>query len=160
LLRAPRINLGDKLTLSTLISEITQIPEDVVRSPSALSFASVANRMSWASERQTTRIEDVAYSLLGIFNVNMPLLYGEGKKAFIRLQEEILKESDDQSIFAWVSEEATDPKGLQFQGVLADSPSRFASLGNIIPIPSRPERQPYSMTNRASVLSFHFGTQL
>jgi hypothetical protein len=43
-------------------------------------------RMSWAADRETTRIEDLAYYLLGIFGVNMPLLYGEGKKAFLRLQ--------------------------------------------------------------------------
>jgi hypothetical protein len=57
--------------------------------------------MSWASKRVTTRPEDVAYCLLGIFGINMPLLYGEGDKAFLRLQEEIIKTSDDHSIFAW-----------------------------------------------------------
>lgn len=56
--------------------------------------------MSFASRRVTTRIEDRAYSLFGIFDVNMPLIYGEGKKAFLRLQEEIIKNSDDESIFA------------------------------------------------------------
>ena len=56
--------------------------------------------------RQTTREEDIAYSLLGLFDVNMPLLYGEGSvKAFLRLQEEIMKLTEDQSIFAWVSDE-------------------------------------------------------
>ena len=63
--------------------------------------ASVAQRMSWASKRKTTREEDMAYCLLGIFGVNMPLIYGEGEMAFIRLQEEIIKRFDDQSIFAW-----------------------------------------------------------
>lgn len=57
--------------------------------------------MSWASHREATRVEDAAYALLGIFYVNMPLLYGEGSMAFIRLQEEIFKRSGDQSIFAW-----------------------------------------------------------
>lgn len=55
--------------------------------------------MSWASGRVTTREEDIAYCLLGIFDVNMPLLYGEGGKAFMRLQEEIIKRSNDLSIF-------------------------------------------------------------
>ena len=50
---------------------------------------SVADRMGWASRRQTTRTEDIAYCLLGIFDVHMPLLYGEGEKAFVRLQEEM-----------------------------------------------------------------------
>ncbi|KAK0753664.1 hypothetical protein B0T18DRAFT_397521 [Schizothecium vesticola] len=57
--------------------------------------------MSWAAGRQTSRVEDVAYSLLGLFDINMPLLYGEGDKAFLRLQEEVIKVSTDQSIFAW-----------------------------------------------------------
>jgi hypothetical protein len=56
--------------------------------------------MSWASNRETKRFEDIAYSLLGILDINMPLLYGEGVKAFQRLQEEIMKRSDDHSILA------------------------------------------------------------
>lgn len=66
-----------------------------------LSKASIAKRMYWAAGRVTTKVEDMAYSLLGLFDINMPLLYGEGAKAFFRLQEEILKETDDQSLFAW-----------------------------------------------------------
>ncbi|KAB5545471.1 heterokaryon incompatibility protein-domain-containing protein [Coniochaeta sp. 2T2.1] len=62
----------------------------------------IAQRMSWASRRETTPKEDIAYSLLGIFGVSMPLIYGEGGiKAFVRLQEEIMKDSSDQSIFAF-----------------------------------------------------------
>jgi hypothetical protein len=66
-----------------------------------LNSFSVAERMSWAATRKTTRIEDMAYCLLGIFGVNMPLIYGEGIKAFLRLQEEIIKISLDHSIFVW-----------------------------------------------------------
>ncbi|KAI4219834.1 MAG: hypothetical protein L6R40_008710, partial [Gallowayella cf. fulva] len=80
--------------------------------------ASVPTRMSWASKRQTTRIEDMAYCLLGIFDVNMPLLYGEGRKAFKRLQHEIIKQTDDESIFAWTAD-------LTMTGVLAHSPTNF-----------------------------------
>ncbi|KAK1973549.1 hypothetical protein LZ30DRAFT_538061, partial [Colletotrichum cereale] len=55
-----------------------------------------------AANRYTTRAEDKAYCLMGIFDVNMPLIYGEGKKSFLRLQQEILKaHSDDQTLFAW-----------------------------------------------------------
>lgn len=57
--------------------------------------------MSWASHRTTTRVEDRAYSLLGIFDINMPLLHSEGPKAFRRLQEEIIRTSNDPSIFAF-----------------------------------------------------------
>lgn len=84
-----------------------------------LGSCSVARRLSWAATRYTTRVEDVAYSLMGLFGVNMPLLYGEGGRAFFRLQQEIMKTSDDQSILAF-----TQPVG---HGLLADSPQRFAN---------------------------------
>lgn len=140
--------LGDRTDLSKLVSKRTRIPEDIVENPSRVRYASIASRMSWAAGRQTTRIEDVAYSLLGIFNVNIPLLYGEGKKAFIRLQEEILRESDDQTIFAWEYDEGDCPEGYWFPGPLADSPARFAQSGDIIPLPNNAEREPYTMTNK------------
>ncbi len=93
--------LGTKTELVKLISDITTIDRDILLSGNiGRSTVSVARRMSWAARRITTRVEDRAYSLLGIFDVNMPLLYGEGYKAFIRLQEEILKQTDDESIFA------------------------------------------------------------
>lgn len=76
--------------------------------------------MSWASERLTSRVEDIAYSLMGLFNVFMPMLYGEGDRAFIRLQEEIMKQSEDYTIFAWKSKGSKSRRGL-----LADSPSEF-----------------------------------
>ena len=57
--------------------------------------------MSWASGRVTSRIEDRAYSLLGIFDINMPLIHGEGENAFRRLLLEILRSTDDESIFVW-----------------------------------------------------------
>lgn len=146
--------LGDRMDLSILVSMRTNIPKEVIRNPSYMTSISIASRMSWASDRRTTRVEDEAYSLLGIFNVNMPLLYGEGNKAFIRLQEEILKGSDDQSIFAWEWIEK-DPFGRvapdeysRFLGALADSPAKFKNSGNIIALPSTVEREPYTMTNK------------
>ena len=62
---------------------------------------SVATRMSWTAQRTTTRLEDAAYSLLGLFDVNMPLLYGEGQNDFQRLQHEIIRKSTDQSILTF-----------------------------------------------------------
>src|SRR5438046_10174986 len=59
-------------------------------------------------------------------NINMPMLYGEGKKAFIRLQEEIMKVSDDHSLFAWKSSN-------NHGGLLATSPAAFFNSGQIIP---------------------------
>jgi len=72
--------------------------------------------MCWAAGRNTTREEDKAYCLLGIFDVNMPMIYGEGSGAFIRLQEEILRRTSDLSIFAWQSSN-TD---TQYRGILAE----------------------------------------
>ncbi|RYP41740.1 hypothetical protein DL767_000756 [Monosporascus sp. MG133] len=94
------MRLGTRISLAHEIADITSIGKDYLTGKN-LHSASVATRMSWAATRQTTREEDKAYSLLGIFDINMPLLYGEGGKAFLRLQEEIIKVSTDQSIFAW-----------------------------------------------------------
>lgn len=94
--------LGTKKTLATILRQETGIPEVILRKPHRLSSQSVAQRMSWASDRETTRDEDHAYCLLGLFGVNMPMLYGEGKRrAFLRLQEEIIRRTDDHSLFAW-----------------------------------------------------------
>ncbi|KAF2247258.1 HET-domain-containing protein, partial [Trematosphaeria pertusa] len=93
--------IGSKFELAAVISKKTGIDKETLREPEQMYLRSVAQRMSWASTRQATRIEDTAYSLLGIFDINMPLLYGEGKNAFVRLQQEILRNSSDQSLFAW-----------------------------------------------------------
>jgi len=85
--------VGNKTSLERHICEITGIPVNALRG-SPLSDFSVTERMSWAASRETYRQEDIAYSLLGIFNVNMPLIYSEGKeKALQRLREEIEKAS-------------------------------------------------------------------
>ncbi|KAI0752920.1 heterokaryon incompatibility protein-domain-containing protein, partial [Daedaleopsis nitida] len=94
-------SLGTKQGLAKVIEEITGIASEVVTHAIPLTSASVARRMSWASRRATTRKEDEAYALMGLFGVNMPVMYGEGALAFIRLQEEILKILPDQTIFAW-----------------------------------------------------------
>ncbi|KAK4198331.1 heterokaryon incompatibility protein-domain-containing protein [Triangularia verruculosa] len=90
---------------------------------------SIASRMRWAAGRQTTRVEDIAYCLLGIFDVNMPLLYGEGKKAFIRLQEQILLQGEDQSVFAWYMDKSEETPPDALFGLLADCPDRFLASG-------------------------------
>ncbi|KAK2589575.1 hypothetical protein QQS21_012744 [Conoideocrella luteorostrata] len=92
--------LGTKAGLKTTIMEITHIDMSMLEDGDPDAF-SVTKRMSWASKRTTTRRGDRAYSLLGLFGINMPMVYGEGNRAFLRLQEEIMKHSDDQSIFAW-----------------------------------------------------------
>lgn len=87
-----------------------------------LSTYCTAERISWAVKRRTTRGEDRAYSLMGLFNIHMPVLYGEGEtRAFRRLQEEIIRTSFDQSIFVWRGD-------YQGSGLLARSPSDFANI--------------------------------
>ncbi|KAI0430790.1 hypothetical protein F5Y09DRAFT_306881 [Xylaria sp. FL1042] len=116
-----------------VLSQITGIPATVFDAREVnLGEFSVAQRMSWASARNCTKVEDRAYSLLGIFNVNMPLLYGEGKKAFSRLQEEIIKQLDDHSIFAWTVTE-DDSRFLEPSDILAESPMDFARSSTMVP---------------------------
>jgi hypothetical protein len=126
-----------------MLAKSTGIDSATLRNSRSLSSVNVGRRMSWAAHRKTTRVEDTAYCLMGLFDVNMPLLYGEGEKAFIRLQEEIIKESDDQSIFAW---EAEDHPNVPTLGILAAHPSAFKDTGDINAYPGY--GQPYMMTNR------------
>lgn len=92
--------LGTRASLATYV-ELASGIERILLLTRRFDGVSVAKKMSWASRRVTTRLEDEAYCLMGMFNVNMPAIYGEGRRAFIRLQEEILKQTNDHSIFAW-----------------------------------------------------------
>ncbi|TGJ81038.1 hypothetical protein E0Z10_g7717 [Xylaria hypoxylon] len=114
---------GTKLGWKSLISEVTGIDSTVLHDPEGLASIPVGRRMSWAAKRNTTRQEDLAYCLFGIFDVNMPLIYGEGPKAFTRLQEEIAKQTCDLSLFAW-RQDGPDPP---YRGILANSPAEFAN---------------------------------
>ncbi|KAJ2897679.1 hypothetical protein MKZ38_004504 [Zalerion maritima] len=120
--------LGERDNWRSEIVRITGIDLVVLSGECDLSEVSVARKMFWAARRNTTRVEDGAYCLIGLFDVNMPLIYGEGKKAFFRLQEEILKRSTDQSIFAW-----TMPDYESRYGLLADSPAAFDASGRLVP---------------------------
>lgn len=83
--------LGDKRSLEISIHEITGIPVEVLRGKH-LTQVSIEERMQWAAKRTAKRKEDEAYSLLGIFGLHIPLIYGEGREnARIRLEEEINK---------------------------------------------------------------------
>lgn len=93
--------IGTKASLAGIIEAVTGIERDVLLHVRPLHTVSVARRMSWASQRRTTRVEDEAYCLMGIFGVRLPVIYGEGTQAFIRLQEEIMRRVPDQSLFSW-----------------------------------------------------------
>jgi hypothetical protein len=121
--------LGTRKSLVHHISDITGIKQSYLMHDFR-SVPSVAHRMSWLSRRSTTRVEDMAYCMLGIFDINMPLLYGEGDKAFIRLQEEILKNSTDQTIFCWIWDSDTPDDWIS---MLAPSPRNFADSARYSP---------------------------
>ncbi|KAH6997978.1 heterokaryon incompatibility protein-domain-containing protein [Ilyonectria sp. MPI-CAGE-AT-0026] len=125
--------LGTRDSLKKDIQEATRIPEEMLEVTSQSKWSrdrklrqlSIAERMNWAAKRETTRSEDIAYCLLGLFDIHMPLLYGEGQKnAFKRLQEEIIKSTDDESIYAWCLPRHLS-EGQDFWGLLADSPAAF-----------------------------------
>ncbi|KAL7906517.1 heterokaryon incompatibility domain-containing protein [Trichoderma velutinum] len=118
--------IGRKTELSGILEQITGIPHAILIGNERLDQISVANRMNWAAKRETTREEDVAYCLMGIFDVNMPMMYGEGKKAFTRLQEEILRQTEDDSLFAWRASEESAAEA-PYRGLFASSPQEFAS---------------------------------
>lgn len=155
--------LSERHEVVDLITQITGINQIFLSTPpdangsnksrgnvlqSRLHSASIAEKMSWASKRETTRIEDTAYSLLGIFGINMPLLYGEGVNAFLRLQEEIMKRSDDQTLLAW-SHQDDDPEDL---GVLATSPAAFSECREFVACDVGTLTPPFQITNKGLVI--------
>ena len=108
-------------------------------------------KMSWASNRTTIRIEDQAYCLISLLRVNIPPLYKEGIKAFQRLQLELLKITDDESIFAWQYQILRTGNASHYTytpSLLADSPAAFRESGNIIQSAFDIQRPPFLMTNK------------
>ncbi|KAI7154714.1 hypothetical protein KC349_g7479 [Hortaea werneckii] len=148
--------LGTKDSLADVISRRTQIRPRILRMRSGIQDCSISERMSWAAGRETTRREDAAYCLMGLFSVNMPLLYGEGKKAFQRLQEEIMRHSDDQSLFAWINCDCTSDTETP-HGLLACSATAFGfhEASSTVPYKSKRGRTPYAMTNRGLQITLH-----
>ena len=148
--------IGSRADWADEISMVTNITRKVLLGD--YMSCNVATKFSWASQRQTTRKEDEAYCLLGLFEVNLPLLYGEDSRAFTRLQEEIIKNSYDESIFAWEGRlgeiesmdvgEDTSPVNTS---LLAPSPHCFTnpSINLCTPL-TRPQCSPreFHMSNR------------
>lgn len=142
---------GTRGMLSAEISAATGITQEHL---DVWSGACIATKMSWVSRRVTSRVEDLAYCMLGLFDVNMPLLYGEGEKAFVRLQLEIIKKSDDESIFAWT----TNTSSQAFVGMLAPRPDCFAQSADIRIHPHLlKKRFPYAMTNQGLEFQAPYG---
>ncbi|KAI1329208.1 HET-domain-containing protein [Xylariaceae sp. FL0255] len=156
--------VGNKITLSRELQSKTGIPHGILTYQghgARVGDASISCRMSWFGGRETTKGEDAAYCLMGLFGVNMPLLYGEGgERAFRRLQEEILKYSDDHTLFAWVDPDATDdgtsPSSPGY-GLLARRPACFRDMGKyshqVMTTGLASSAEPYSLTNKGLSIS-------
>jgi hypothetical protein len=136
--------ISNKRLLAEQVHIITRIPTDMITFKTGLYHYSIAQRMNWASKRTTTKIEDIAYCLLGIFEVNMPLLYGEGGNAFLRLQEEIIRRSDDQSFLVWRSVFDEGLAASQSSFLLAFSPASFFEEDTTV---TQIGNQPFSFNN-------------
>ncbi|KAI1324210.1 heterokaryon incompatibility protein-domain-containing protein [Xylariaceae sp. FL0255] len=147
--------IGSRTELHSHLAEVTGIGRQYIKGCN-LNEASIAQRMSWVARRNTSREEDMAYCLLGIFDVNMPLLYGEGMKAFRRLQEILAHEYyKDHTLYAWGELVSSLPGEIVYDdvrewkppkhgprrpdrrsyGLLAESPKDFQYSGNIISSP-------------------------
>ena len=118
--------IGDKKSLAHILERITRVPEHILANGLERNRLCVAKIISWAAKRKTGREEDRAYSLMGLLGVNLPMLYGEGKKAFHRLQMEIVRTSDDQSIFAWGHN-----SNVRIGSILADDPDDFEGCSDM-----------------------------
>lgn len=139
---------GSKSSLTQQLAKITGIDIKYLQGLEDITTASVSCRMSWASKRRTTRRENIAYCLLGLFDINMPLLYGEGAGAFQRLQEEIIGKSSDETIFAWTKDD-NGPSSL-----LAESPECFWDGAFFVPYYMQTKAPPCRITSVGIVVYF------
>jgi hypothetical protein len=141
---------SDEYKFIQKLSNITRIDFDCLIERDTIHQKSAAQRMGWASQRETKRLEDRAYSLMGIFNINMPIIYGEGPaKAMKRLQLEILQQTPDQTLFAWGKEKSTNTNPVR-TGFLARSPDDFQDCNFFntgVPLKLSPEILSFSVTN-------------
>ncbi|KAL1941408.1 hypothetical protein VTO73DRAFT_7225 [Trametes versicolor] len=126
--------LGEKRDLASLLEEITGIDVDVLTFHRPLSDISVARRLSWASRRETSRPEDMAYCLMGLFDIHMPILYGEGDAAFGRLQEAILQKIRDHTLLAWEFPDTRRPSSPPSPWPFAPSPATFAGASRLVSV--------------------------
>lgn len=138
-------SLASKKELSVFVSSITGIDELVLQGKNKLSDYSIAQRMSWAAHRNATRIEDQAYSLMGIFDANMSMLYGEGERAFERLCETIIQYTDDETIFAWSIDETISRRS---SGLLAPSPYYYKECHDMRFVRLYQRDDPFTLTSR------------
>ncbi|KAG6331200.1 hypothetical protein ID866_7890 [Astraeus odoratus] len=151
--------VGTKESLASTLEQITRIPRKILTKglpgygdeyrPTA------AQMMSWMADRETTKREDQAYALIGLFDVFLPIVYGEREKAFHRLQLKILEEHQDYSVFAWTSSMLNEP---WHGSLLADHPSYFKDCSKLVRLgdiyeeldSGRPFQEAISITQRTA----------
>ena len=146
--------IGNRRDHAATLSKITRVPQillDQTDGPGASRTLTdtfgVAQIMSWAADRETRMPEDRAYSLVGLFGVSLPALYGiGGQEAFQILQDTIIKQYRDQSILSW--------SGQANGNVLAESPSDFQKCFDVVPWrpsswPGSPPRPPFQMVQES-----------
>ncbi|RBQ67928.1 hypothetical protein FVER14953_21114 [Fusarium verticillioides] len=122
--------------------------------PTDFASCSTAMRFSWASGRETTVEEDESYSLLGLFGISLPLIYGEGgRQAFNRLQRQLIHVYHDDSVFAWKSSQPNPKPGV---GILARSVKDFRHASKVI---AGQYGNAYSMTNRGLEITSKYWRQ-
>jgi hypothetical protein len=132
--------IEDFADFNAVVAGVTGIDALALEYRGMLSSFPVAERMCWAAKRQTTRSEDMAYSLMGLFDVSMPVIYGEGaRKSFRRLQNEIMQTSFDQTLFAWRG-------NYESSGLLATSPADFENTPHLA-LWQPYNLSPFAMTN-------------
>jgi hypothetical protein len=148
---------GTRDSLVKALEVVTLIDGQVLQDSTVLADIPVARRMSWAAKRTTTRVEDIAYCLLGIFDVSMPMLYGEGEKAFIRLQEEIAKGTNDLTLFAWQARDV-DASVQKYRGILAVSPAEFLNASSIVANDEPRFTDEFNMTNKGLRINIWLGS--
>ncbi|KAJ4004793.1 hypothetical protein NW752_009541 [Fusarium irregulare] len=134
--------IGTRKTLANTISFVTKIDQQYL--DCTFYKASIGERMSWLAKRETERTEDIAYCMLGIFDINMQIVYGEGMRAFIRLQEEIIKVSNDQTLFCWAWDDRYVP--AEWASILSPSPKTFLDSSTYTEWPVH-EAKTYTITN-------------
>lgn len=141
--------IGTRLNLYNVLSEITGINAGILSGVKNLESTSVAKRMSWASIRATTRAEDLSYCLMGLFVVNMPMLYGESAHQTARSNHETFR----RSVFVRLVDLTAPPDS--YRGLLATCPADFVNSGNIILYRGWEPRIPFSMSNKGLCFNLH-----
>ncbi|KAK1534321.1 mitochondrion organization and biogenesis protein [Colletotrichum costaricense] len=135
--------IGTRSELRNHLFDITGVDTFILQGGD-LAKVSVARKMFWATSRNAYRLEDISYSLAGLFGVDMMPIYGEGNlSAFLRLQEHIAKTVPDPTLFAWrkdwLQKFTTWDKckdlvnSSHLRDFLASSPGAFSHCGSMFP---------------------------